>query len=318
MNAPPLLVSFSDLEVFLRALGDDLESSYNLKIRQLVERGLPPAVSVRVLACLFGFSPNFVSSMVMRPEKYYREFTIRAGSKTRNIQAPRVCLKVIQKWLSYHLSRSIPPHEAAFGFISGRSSLMAAGKHCKANWVYSVDIENFFRSTSLKIVEEGLESIGYDDRSASLIARLCCYQGYLAQGSPASPVLSNIVFKAYDSRLDELARVFGVVYTRYADDIVFSGTGTVPEGLQAEVHRIFDSSEWKLSHSKEKLSIEPQRLRVHGLLVHGSVPRLTKGYRNRIRAVRHLLKCEKVRESDIEKFQGHIAYAKSVEGYKPD
>ena len=63
-----------------------------------------------------------------------------------------------------------------------------------ARWIYSVDIENFFPSTPLEIVHSAFKQIGYQDDSSEMLSRLCCLNGFLAQGAPTSPVLSNICF----------------------------------------------------------------------------------------------------------------------------
>jgi len=70
---------------------------------------------------------------------------------------------------------------------------------------------------------------------------------------------------------------------------------------------------WEISEKKEYYAERPNRLKVYGLLVHGERPRLTKGYRNRIRAFRHLLEAEKITEEDLKRIKGHLAYAQSVE-----
>jgi hypothetical protein len=105
----------------------------------------------------------------------------------------------------------------------------------------------------------------------------------------------------------------GVRYTRYADDLVFSGLGAVPSALQDRVRSCLSESDWTIATEKEKLVELPNRLKVHGLVVHGSSPRLTKGYRNRIRAYRHLLAAGKISADDLAKVKGHISYAAQVE-----
>jgi len=144
---------------------------------------------------------------------------------------------------------------------------------------------------------------------------LCCYGDGLAQGSPASPVLSNLVFRQADKELIQLACDFGARYTRYADDIVFSGTAEVPAQLDVKIRQIIECHGWKIAPKKQWLARLPNRLRVHGLLVHGEVPRLTKGYRNRIRAFKHMLAAGRVSDKDIQKIKGHLAYAKSVDAF---
>ncbi len=316
MNAPPLFVSFSGPDAYLQALTPQLREQFGGEIRQLAERGLPPVVSGRCLALLFGFSSEFVGAMARRPGKYYREFSIRKGRRgKRLIQAPRVALKVIQKWFGHHLALAYRPPDCVYGFVAERSAPQAAKIHCGAAWVLSSDIKDFFPTTAKAAVVAALIDLGYSPHGAELAASLCCYRERLAQGSPASPVLSNLVFKAADAEIEALAREVGVRYTRYADDVVLSGGAEAPPPeLAARVNSIIERYGWQIANKKQQLDLLPHRLKVHGLLVHGAAPRLTKGYRNRLRAYRHLLAAGKVKDDDVAKFKGHLAYARSVEG----
>lgn len=313
MLAPPLLVSYSSIEDYLEALDPGLRRLHENRIRRLVEQGLPPVVSSRCLAVLFGYSTKFVNALSLQNWKYYRTFEIRRGRKHREIQAPKVALKAIQKWFGYHLANAFTTEDHVFGFISGKSAPTAAIQHVNARWVYSVDINNFFPSTPRGVVESALIEIGYSDRAASLLAGLVCYRDSLAQGSPASPVLSNIVFRELDNRLKTIAEEYNVRLTRYADDIVFSGSEQFPEIIREQVRELFEPTCWTLSEEKEYYAELPKRLKVHGLLVHGEKPRLTKGYRNKIRAYKHLLDTGKIREEDIPCVKGHIKYAESID-----
>ncbi|MFI5395207.1 MAG: reverse transcriptase family protein [Candidatus Binatia bacterium] len=270
-------------------------------------------MSIRCLATLFGYSPKFSGALYRRPERYYRTFSIPKEKKQRIIHAPKVALKVIQKWFGCHLAEAVRFSECVFGFVKGRSAVKAASLNCGATWVYSVDIADFFPSTPLSKVVAALKGLGYTDRGAEVIAKLCCYDGMLSQGSPASPVLSNLVFREADEELDAVAKKFGLRFTRYADDIVFSREGEFPVELKSEVRRIIESRGWQLAEKKERLSKHPGRLKVHGLLVHGEKPRLTKGYRNRIRGYTHMLDAGKVVEADMAKLHGHVSYARSVD-----
>lgn len=86
-----------------------------------------------------------------------------------------------------------------------------------------------------------------------------------------------------------------------------------PQNSMPRVREIIKNHGWKIAENKQRLARIPNRLRVHGLLVHGDKPRLTKGYRNRIRAFKYLLAAGRVSNEDMRKIQGHLAYAKSVE-----
>jgi retron-type reverse transcriptase len=227
-----------------------------------------------------------------------------------------VALKVIQKWFGHHLANAIDFDESVYGFIRGRSAPQAAAIHCKTNWVYCFDIKDFFSSTPIAHVIKSLEQLGYPSMGAQIISRLCSYNGCLAQGSPASPVLSNLVFAETDGVIKRMATKYEINYTRYADDIVFSGKDKFPDSLTDEVAGIIRAAGWKLAEQKRIFAKRPNRLKVHGLLVDGDYPRLTKGYRNKVRAYKHDILGNKVREEDIDRLKGHIAYASSVEKLK--
>ncbi|MGA2660355.1 MAG: reverse transcriptase family protein [Verrucomicrobiota bacterium] len=315
MNPPPFLVSFAATEQLLGALPDEVRNLYGAPFEALAPRGLPPVVSIRCLATLFGYSSKFTGAMYRRSERYYRAFSIPTGKKQRTIHAPKGALKVIQKWFGFYLAETFKCGDCVYGFVKGRSAVEAASSHCGADWVYSLDIADFFPSTPLIKVKEALKEPGYPDHGAELVAMLCCYNGTLAQGSPASPVLSNLVFCHADAELEAVAKHFKVDFTRYADDIVFSGTGEFPAELKSEIRTIIESNGWTIATQKERLAKRPNRLKVHGLLVNGPVPRLTKGYRNRIGAFGHLLDTDRVGPGDVERLRGHLSYAHSVEHY---
>jgi len=183
--------------------------------------------------------------------------------------------------------------------------------------VFSTDIEDFFQSTGANVVAQALEDLGYPTHGAQLIVNLTTLNGNLAQGSPASPVLSNLAFRPLDEEIIALCARLGVNYSRYADDLVISGTDAVPEGLQQQVKEIVEVGNWKLSEAKTELVRSPNRLKVYGLLVNGKKPRLTKGYRRRVRAIRHLLDAGRISEERLAEALGHISYANSVERFEP-
>lgn len=313
MKPPPFFISYPNKSAFKSGLSKPIQGEYWEEIEELINQGLPPAVSYRVVAAIFGYTPKFVGAMASKPKNYYRKFTIPKGSKKREILAPRVALKVIQKWIGHYLSIALTFDDHVYGFVNGKSAPLAAKVHCNAQWVYSIDIKDFFPSTDQSKVKNSLEMIGYSSDAADVIVSLCCYNKGLAQGSPASPVLSNITFKEADKELKKISNKFGIRLTRYADDIVFSGKEEPPDDLANEVKRIITNFGWEIAENKEYLAQLPHRLKVYGLLVHNEYPRLTKGYRNKIRAYRHLLENDRIKEEDIDRIKGHINYANSVE-----
>ena len=199
--------------------------------------------------------------------------------------------------------------------MKGKSFADAAKIHQGAKWVYSVDVEDFFPSISIFQTSNALESLGYSKDAARLIADISSLNFKLAQGSPASPVLSNIVMKDIDMRLKELANQYNLQVSRYADDIVFSGKGVFQEELPTELEAIFDATTFSLNKNKTYFadSNKGQRLKIHGLLVKEDSITLTKGYRNKIRAYRHMIEQGKVSKDDLPRLEGHLRFAEFIE-----
>ncbi len=312
MIAPPLLVSFPDAQSFLSVLNEECRVRCSQEVIYHSSRKLPPIVSKRSLAVLFGYSPRFVGAMCVRPQRYYRHFLIPKGKKSRKIDAPRTSLKVIQTWFGYHLSRAIVLPDCVHGFVPGRSTTSAAHVHCGAEWVVTLDIQDFFPSTGESHIRDCLLELGYSNEGTTLILQLMTLDGYLPQGSPASPVLSNLAFQHSDWEIIQLCQKFCIQYTRYADDLVFSGKGQVPDTLVNDVTKIIERRGWRIASSKTRIRHLPQSLKVLGLLVHGAIPRLPKRYRNQLRAMKHLLDTKSLSEPTLKVFKGHVAYAMST------
>lgn len=312
-----IFFALSSARELIAALGEYATEVERDEIERLSNLGLPPVTSRAALSTLVGVNPGLVWSFLNRPHRHYRVFEIRKGKKARSITAPKVGLKVVQKWLSVHLQRTYFPPEHVFGFIPGRSHVDAASVHTSARWVLSVDIENFFPTTPKELVELELQRIGYSSGAAQIISGVCCLGGFLPQGSPASPVLSNLAFREVDSRLNAIAGTRNIRLSRYADDIVFSGKEEFLPELKDEVFSTFEGTPWGLSPLKTKFAAWPERLKVHGLLVNSEGVRLTKRYRNKIRAYEHVLETRAVSGEDSKRLRGHVLFGKHVAKYYP-
>lgn len=277
----------------------------------LATRGLPPVVSVASLSVMSGYSERFIGAIERRQSRYYRRFSIRRGSKFREIAAPRVALKVLQKWLGHHLSQAVGFPDHVHGFRVGCSTVTAARMHVNSQWLYSVDLKSFFDSIGPKLVHDALKDIGYPGAAAWLIANICTLSGKLPQGAPSSPVLANLVFRQADLALANISHSLGLRFTRYADDLSWSSTTSMPPNLPRLVEDTLNKYGWRLAVDKTEIKRVPERLEVLGLLVDGPAPRLSKRYRNRLRMMRHMTAlnhdCKKQSQ-----FLGHLAYGASV------
>lgn len=313
------LVAGSPTEL-IAALGDAAGVEEVAEIERLSAAGLPPITSLRALSVMTGYNPGFVWALAHRTTRYYRVFEIPKGRATRQIEAPRVALKLIQKWLSHHFSAKWKPLDGVHGFVPGRSHLTAASVHLRADWILSIDLENFFPSTPSDQIRGSIRKLGYQDgEGLDLLENLLSFRGRLSQGAPTSPVISNIALSDIDGVLSGVATDFGIRFTRYADDITFSGTADVefPEDLLAKVREQFVGTPWRISEKKVHIAKSPTRRKVHGLLVHNDELRPTKGYRNRLRAYRHLMHLGRIADDDLGRITGHLNYASQIKRNKP-
>jgi len=317
MRLPHHLVSaplflFEDPNQLIQALGARVNAAQIDEILALTDLGLPPVVSQEALATMIGVNSGLIWSLVNRPMKHYRVFEIPKGQGVRTITAPKVVLKTVQKWLSVHFSKSYVPSHHVYGFVSGKSHIDAAMAHVSATWAYSADLRHFFESTPELAVVDALRHLGYGEQSSRLVAKLCCFHGSLAQGAPTSPTLSNVCFRLMDDSLLQLAEKYNCKVTRYADDIVFSGNGEFSTDLQAELHERLALTPWKIAQGKESTQPIKGRIKVHGLLIKQDGVRLTKGYRNQVRAFAHILATRNTAADNYHKLIGHIEYARHV------
>lgn len=315
---PPLLVVFPSEERLVMAASQGLAADEVQALKALIALRLPPVTSVESLALLFGLSPGLIGAMVRNPSRYYRMFEIQSGSRTRRIYTPRVALKVIQRWFGHHLSHAVAQSDHVHGFVPKRSTVTAAKQHCPAQWILSLDLQNFFGSVTTDRVFACLNGLGYARPAAHLMTDLCTmplevgHRG-LPQGAPSSPVLANLAFRETDKKLELFVQEKNLRVTRYADDITMSGHEPPDLQLQAEVERLIENDGWVIAQKKTRLSKLPlSHPHMLGLLVDQPIPRLPKRYRNRIRMMRHMLKTAHLTTIERAKFAGHVAYADSI------
>lgn len=185
------------------------------------------------------------------PLRTYRyRWLAKPNGRSRLIEIPVGELKFIQRRILHGILDRVPPHDAAHGFRSGRSIVTNAAPHCGKHIVLRFDLRDFFPSVPIPRVYRIFHTIGYPDRVAKLLAGLCTTRlpravwekrphpkpdgsdhadwqrlavRHLPQGAPTSPALANLIAYRLDVRLSKLAASLGAEYTRYADDLAFSG-----------------------------------------------------------------------------------------------
>jgi RNA-directed DNA polymerase len=292
-------------------------------VKDLVSQNLPPVFDFEHFSALVGIERSLLGQILECPEYYYHEFTIPKNSGgERSILSPQPSLRVIQKWIKEKILDSIPISSAAHGFVRRRSVVTFASEHVGKAALLHLDIKDFFPSITLKSVYGIFRKIGYPPNISLYFAKICTYRGVLPQGAPTSPALSNIFCYSLDKRLLGLANANKITYSRYADNMVFSGD-YVSVSLVVTIEKILCSHGFTLNLEKTYLSAGSGKRVIVGVSVIGNSIKLPKEKKRELRQeVFYLLKngffahTEKIGRRDplyMERLYGRLQFWRQLE-----
>jgi hypothetical protein len=224
----------------------------------------------------------------------------RPGSRPRVIERPKARLKTIQRRLLHEVLDWIPAHDAAHGFIRGRSARSHAALHTGRHVILSFDLEDFFASVSAGRVYGIFRTAGYPEPVAhkltglttnalpvdewAAVPRPSAPQAieahyrlerrlatpHIPQGAPTSPAIANLAAFRLDRRLAGLASSLGATYSRYADDLTLAGPRALAEraaGVRGTVKRIAREEGFAVNERKSRLVTRAGAQRVCGVVV---------------------------------------------------
>lgn len=252
----------------------------------LLKQGSAILFSSSDLARKLGLSNQALNYIASEAFPGYTEFEIpKSNGDNRHISAPVPKLRWIQRWVLDNVLSGIAFEDYVTAYVKGRSIRDNATPHLGAKVLVNLDLKSFFPSISFRRVLGIYLHMGYVYPVAVLLAKLCCHQDRLPQGAPTSPVISNLVCRKPDRRLTGLAQSMGFRYTRYADDITFSGSNR-PDGLIRAAKQIIEDEGFILAERKTRITRRGQSQRVTGLVVSSKINVPRKYYR-RIRAIIH-------------------------------
>jgi RNA-directed DNA polymerase len=260
------------------------------------------------------------------PLHHYRyQWRLARSGRARLLEAPRPRLRQAQRTLLDQVLALIPVHPAVHGFVPGRSAVSAARVHAGSPIVISLDLESFFSSLNAARVYGVFRAAGYPQPVAHLLTGLCTTRtpvrvlgamptappgadldarfrqrrllaaAHLPQGAPSSPALANLCVLRLDRRLAGYARTCGLVYTRYADDLVFSvaeaaeaaeAAALRPERLAAGVAAIATDEGLRVQPDKTRVQRAHQRQSVAGIVVNAR-PNLAREEFDQLKALLH-------------------------------
>jgi RNA-directed DNA polymerase len=249
----------------------------------LMTRGLPVLFDRAHLAYVTALRPSVIAWLAATPSRNYATFRMakRSGG-SREISAPRPALKHVQIWIHRHITSQLIPHQACHGFVNGRSIVTNALPHTDQDVVLKIDLLDFFPSVSKRAVFRTYRRIGYSRPVANLLTSLTTLRGGLPQGAPTSPQLANLAAYEMDVRLSAYCQSRGLVYTRYADDLTFSGSHAAHVDAKRMIETIVRGSGFRPNEVKTRYMRKSERQIVTGIVVN----ELANWPRNRVRRLR--------------------------------
>jgi hypothetical protein len=187
--------------------------------------------SVHDVARACGVEPDFISEYAESPDQkgYYNALKLAKRGKRRKGEFRVVFEAREDRLAAFHRSMSmIVANSAVFGehvqgFLKGRSTRKNAEQHLAAKVLLHADIKGFFDAITTQRVRDAFIAEGTSVQVADLLATACTIDGLLRQGTRCSPIIANLVCYDLDQAFLRMARAHGCVYTRYADDMTFSG-----------------------------------------------------------------------------------------------
>ena len=216
----------------------------------------------------------------------YRVFEIpKKNGGTRHIEAPDPITKKRQEDYLQYLYKAYPASPYTHGFTPNKSIVTNAKPHTDKKWVYSVDIKDFFPSITLEKAKSVIK--------AKLKWGLCFYDfkdgkgKRLPQGAPTSPYIANLYLKKFDYKTAKKLAGFNIAYTRYADDLTFSGNDyDLMEKALSFIVKQLNKYGMEINYKKVKKMPSWKRQYVCGLVVNQKVG-LTREMKKKIRAEKH-------------------------------
>lgn len=252
----------------------------------------------RVLSCLYAISNH--------TEKHYnKQKLIKKGGGVRHILAPDPVLKTIQRNILHHVLEGLEVSPCAMAYRKGASVRLNAACHMDKQVVLKLDIKDFFGSITFPMVHRGaFNSRYFPVPVGTLLTSLCCCQDRLPQGSPASAAISNLVMKPFDTYMEGWCRDRGIVYTRYCDDMTFSGDFRV-SAVYGKVNGFLGAMGFELNQSKTKVLTRHVRQTVTGMVVNDKV-QVPLPYRRALR--QEVYYCLKYGVKEHLRHRGETAY----------
>ena len=277
---------------------------------------------------------------VVISDHYYRFQIPKKSGGQRKIAAPKTILKNSQRKILSGILEKIDISGSAHGFYKGRSVLTGAQVHKnQPKLLINMDLENFFPTITFQRVRGMFKAFGYSGYISSLLAMICTYcermpieikgqvkyvktsDRILPQGSPASPMITNILCRRMDKTMNELAEKYNFSYSRYADDMSFCFYSDLDEKrlkkIAYEIQIAVHSEGLWINKEKTRYLRPSNRQCITGVVMNNEKPGVPKVWVRRMRAALHnakkLKESGKLTASLVNEISGMAAWLKTID-----
>lgn len=252
----------------------------------LLKSDLPVIFDQEHFSHLVGYDYKYLLALSNAIGKHYRHFEIpKKNGGVRSIEEPYPSLKEIQTWILQKVltpasMKNVSP--VAKAFMPGKSLRDNSRFHRNKKYVVALDIHDFFNSIHFGAVYGVFKQMGYNESVSTLMSILCTYKNSLPQGAPTSPMLSNLVFRHVDDSIFEYCQKRKILYTRYADDMIFSSDDLNYNHLISYVTMVVKNFHMEINKQKTRVMGRGMRQYVTGTVVNDKL-QASRQYRKRIR-----------------------------------
>ena len=279
--------------------------------------GLPVIQSLDGFSFTTHISKYTIYQLSHHSDKHYKTYEMpkKSGGK-RIICQPSKKLKGLQSWLLVNILNKIQVSPSCKGFRKGSSTLDNALPHMGASTILNLDLKDFFPTVTSKQVYNIFKTIGYNSLIATVFTNICTYKERLPQGSPCSPMLANLAASTLDLRIQGYVGKRGISYTRYADDLSFSGLNPLKIiKIIPMIKTIIGDENFIVNNKKTRIASSARAKIVTGLVVNEDSIGIGKQKYKELRAKIYYLTLPKEQTNDklLYHVGGWLSYLNSID-----
>lgn len=265
----------------------------------LLSKDLPVIYSIKHLSKLVGYNQSYLTRSIISTSFFYRHFKIKKkNGKLRSISEPLPSLKEVQYFILKEILYTQKVSKFCKSYIPKKNIKEYLKYHVNEKELLTLDLEDFFPSIKYELVYNYFLQLGYSTNVSFYLSGITTYcdlqenfdknERYLPQGAPTSPYLSNLILKKFDDNLGSYCSDNKIKYTRYADDMAFSGDNVSSKNIIDFVSKELKELGLKLNLEKVNFMKQNTQQIISGVIVNHKM-QLPKQQRNEIRQKMHFI-----------------------------